>query len=174
MNLFLRPYVSPKTEKTAGVTAGALALACMLIAGFEGKENTPFIDKLGKGQPITGCYGSTIGIVWGRTYSDAECQQMLYRDARSHAEAILPYLPPRLPDKTAAAFYSFGYNVGSLTFAKSSVSRKALAGDLPGACRAIGLYQFSNGKDCRIKANRCGGIPKRRAAEVSMCLEGLR
>lgn len=173
MNWGLKPYVSARTEKAAGVTAGALALACVLIAGFEGKENTTYVDRLGKGQPLTACYGSTIGVTWGRTYSDAECQQMLYRDARAHAEAILPYLPPGLPDKTAAAFYSFGYNVGAETFRKSSVSRKALAGDLVGACRAIGLYQFSNGLDCRIKANRCGGIPKRRAAEVSLCLEGL-
>jgi hypothetical protein len=32
---------------------------------------------------------------------------------------------------------------------------------------------YSAGKDCRIKANRCGGIPKRRTAEVALCLEGL-
>ena len=171
--LRLRAAVGPKTEKTAGVSAVALMLACGLIAAFEGKENTPYVDKLGKGQPLTACNGSTIGIVPGRRYSDAECQQMLYRDARQHASDILPYLPPGLPDKTAAAFYDFGYNVGAQTFAKSSVSRKALAGDLAGACRAIGLYVFTRGLDCRIKANRCGGIPKRRAAEVSLCLEGL-
>lgn len=163
----------PPTEKAAGVSAIALALACTLIASFEGKVNTTYVDRLGKGQPLTYCYGSTVNAVKGQTYTDAQCQQALYRDARQHANDILPYLPPRLPDKTAAAFYDFGYNVGAQTFAKSSVSRKALAGDLAGACRAINLYQFSNGKDCRIAANRCGGIPRRRAAEVKLCLEGL-
>lgn len=163
----------PATEKAAGVTAGALMLMCALTATFEGKVNVPYIDWLGKGRPLTACYGSTIGVERDRRYSDAECQQMLYRDARQHANDILPYLPPRLPDKTAAAFYDFGYNVGAVTFSKSSVSRKALAGDLVGACNAINLYQFTNGKDCRIAANRCGGIPKRRAAEVKLCLEGL-
>ena len=169
-------YYPPPMRGRVGersVGAVALAMACLLIASFEGKENTPYPDKLGKGQPWTACYGSTISIVPGRRYSDAECQQMLYRDAKSHAEAILPYLPPGLPDKTAAAFYDFGYNVGSATFAKSSVSRKALIGDLAGACKAMGLYVYTAGKDCRIAANRCGGIPKRRAAEVKLCLEGL-
>lgn len=175
MNWGLKPYVSPRTEKAAGVTAGALALACAMIASFEGLESTTYVDKLGKGQPLTACYGSTIGVVWGRTYSDEECRQMLLRDARQHAEAIRPYLPPYLPDKTAAAFYDFGYNLfgSGPEFAKTSVSRKALAGDLPGACRAMGLYVYANKKDCRIKANRCGGIIRRRAAEVSLCLEGL-
>lgn len=163
----------PATEKVAGISVVALMLSCALTATFEGRENIPYIDRLGKGQPITACYGSTIGIVWGRRYSDEECRQMLLRDGRSHAEAIQPYLPPNLPDKTAAAFYDFGYNVGAGTFARSSVSRKAKAGDLVGACHAISLYQFTNGKDCRIAANRCGGIPKRRAAEVKLCLEGL-
>lgn len=162
-----------QVERGASVSAVALALACALIAASEGKVNVPYIDALGKGKPLTACYGSTIGVERGRRYSDAECEQMLYRDARQHANDILPYLPPRLPDKTAAAFYDFGYNVGAQTFAKSSVSRKALAGDLAGACRAIDLYQFTNGKDCRIAANRCSGITKRRAAEVKLCLEGL-
>lgn len=162
-----------RVERGAGVTAGALALACALIAANEGEVRTTYIDALGRGKPLTYCFGSTVGAVQGRTYSAEECQQALYRDARQHANDILPYLPPGLPDKTAAAFYDFGYNVGAKTFAASSVSRKAKAGDLAGACRAMGLYVFTQGKDCRIAANRCGGIPKRRAAEVKLCLEGL-
>lgn len=165
--------VKAKVGKASGVSAAALAIACTLIAGYEGLVKTAYVDKLGKGQPLTVCYGSTIDVIPGKRYTDAECQAMLLRDARSHAEAIQPYLPPRLPDQTAAAFYDFGYNVGATTFAKSSVSRKALAGDLVGACKAMGLYVYANGKDCRLKASRCGGIVKRRADEVSLCLKGL-
>ena len=169
----LRPAINPRTEKAAGVTAAALALACALIAGHEGKVNTTYIDALGRGKPLTYCYGSTVGAVAGKRYTEEQCEQALYRDARQHANDILPYLPPRLPDRTAAAFYDFGYNVGAETFRRSSVSRKALAGDLAGACRAMGLYVFTQGKDCRIAANRCGGIIKRRNAEVALCLSGL-
>lgn len=160
-------------ERGAGISAAALALACALIATFEGEVRTTYVDRLGRGQPLTYCFGSTIGAEAGRTYSAEECQQALYRDGRSHATAILPHLPPGLPDQTAAAFYDFGYNVGAATFAKSSVSRKAKAGDLAGACRAMALYVYTAGKDCRLAASRCSGIVKRRAAEVSLCLKGL-
>lgn len=165
--------VKAKVGKASGVTAAALAIACAMIAQHEGLVRTTYVDRLGKGQPLTACYGSTVGVVAGKTYSRAECQAMLLRDARKHAEEVQRYLPPGLPDKTAAAFYDFGYNVGAETFRKSSVSRKALAGDLVGACKAIGLYRYSNGKDCRLAASRCGGIVKRRNDEIALCLEGL-
>jgi len=171
--LRLRAATGPKTEKAAGISVAALAMACTLIAAFEGKVNTTYVDNLGKGKPLTYCYGSTVNAVKGKTYTDEQCQQALYRDARQHATDILPYLPPNLPDQTAAAFYDFGYNVGAGTFSKSSVSRKAKAGDLVGACKAMLLYVYTNGKDCRIAANRCSGIVKRRNAEVSLCLKGL-
>jgi lysozyme len=160
-------------ERSAGVSAAALALACGLIASFEGEVRIPYIDSLGKGKPLTVCYGSTINVVPTRTYTAEECQQMLYRDARSHAHEVQAYLPANLPDQTAAAFYDFGYNVGTTTFARSSIVRKAQAGDLVGACNAISLYTYTNGKDCRIAANRCSGIVRRRNAEVSLCLKGL-
>jgi lysozyme len=165
----------PATEKAAGVGTVALMIACLFTAQFEGKENTTYVDKLGRGQPLTYCYGSTVGAVWGRRYTDAECLQALLRDSRRHAEAIQPYLPPNLPDKTAAAFYDFGYNLfgDGAAFGRTSVSRKALAGDLPGACRAMGLYFYANKKDCRIAANKCSGIIRRRTAETKLCLEGL-
>lgn len=165
--------VAKTTERGAGVSAVALAAACMFIAAHEGEVRTTYRDLLGKGQPLTYCYGSTAGAVAGRTYTHSECLDALQRDAYAHAREAQAYLPPRLPDRTAAAFYDFAYNVGVDTFARSSVSRKALAGDLVGACRAMALYVYANGNDCRVAASRCGGIVTRRADEVSLCLKGL-
>lgn len=68
---------------------------------------------------------------------------------------------------------SAGYNMGATTFCRSSMSRKAKAGDLRGACKALGLYVFSGGKDCRLKASNCGGIVKRRQDEIALCERGL-
>lgn len=164
--------VKAQIGKASGVTAAALALACMLIAGHEGEVRHVYADKLAGGI-ATYCYGSTAGAVAGKNYTHAECLSALQVDAQRHAVDVQRYLPANLPDQTAAAFYDFGYNVGAATFAKSSVSRKALAGDLPGACRAMALYVFVGGKDCRLAASRCGGIVKRRDDEVALCLKGL-
>jgi lysozyme len=166
--------VKANVGKVAGFSAAALAVACALIASHEGEVRRTYVDRLGKGSPLTYCYGSTQGAVEGRTYNHAECLAALETDAKRHAKDIAPCLPPGLPPKTAGAFIDFGYNVGATTFCKSSVSRKALAGDLHGACRSIGLYVYSNGKDCWLKTSRCGGIPRRRADEITLCQEGLR
>lgn len=157
-----------------GVSAGALAIMTLFAADFEGLELVAYVDHLGRGKPITWCYGETSGNVReGDRFTPEECRAALQASALKHAKAVSPCLPPGLPDKTAAAFYDFGYNVGPATFCKSSISRKALAGDLRGACNAIGLYVYTAGKDCRVKANRCGGIIRRRNDEIRLCLEGL-
>lgn len=155
------------------VTAAALALAVGLISSHEGEVRRTYIDRLGKGEPLTYCYGETAGAVAGRTYTHAECLEALRTSAQAHAQDVAKCLPPKLPDATAAAFYDFGYNAGASTFCHSSMARKAKVGDLRGACAALSLYAVTNHKDCRIAANRCGGIVKRRAAERELCEEGL-
>lgn len=172
-----RPKVLVKANvgKVAGVSAAAIAIMVAFTAPYEGQSLVAYVDELGRGKPITWCYGETSGDVkLGDRFTPDECRAALERSAYKHAKAISPCLPTDLPDKTAAAFYDFGYNVGAATFCKSSISRKAKAGDLIGACKAIGLYVYTSGKDCRIKANRCGGIIRRRNDEIRLCLEGLK
>lgn len=164
------PPPKNRVSPAAGVGAAALALACALIAGHEGEVRHTYADINGK---LTYCYGSTAGAIKGHGYTHADCLAALQRDAATHAGEVAACLPAKLPDQTAAAFYSAGYNMGAPVFCRSSMSRKALAGDLKGACNALGLYVFSGGKDCRIKANKCGGIVARRTDERTLCLKGL-
>ena len=160
--------------KAAGVTAGALALACSVIAAHEGEVRHTYVDHIGKGGAVLSyCYGETAGAVAGRTYTHEECQAQLRASALVHAQGVAKCLPSGLPDATAAAFYDAGYNLGAPTFCKSSMSRKALAGDVAGACDALLLYVYSNGKDCRLKASNCAGIAQRRNDERDLCLKGL-
>lgn len=169
-----RPQALVKAHvgKAAGVSAGALALACGFIATHEGEVRHAYVDRLGKGQPLTACYGNTIGVT-NRSYTHQECVDMLKTVALQHAEDAAQCLPEGLPDETAAAFYSLSYNLGAKTFCKSSMSRKAFAGDLPGACDSILLYVWSGGKDCRDPKSGCRGIVKRREDERALCLSGL-
>lgn len=168
------PRQPNRAKGAAAVSAAALAIATALIASNEGEVRHVYVDHLGRGEPLSWCYGETAGNVkLGDTFTHEECIGFLRKSAEKHAKAILPCIPAGLPDRTAAAFYDFGYNIGSAGFCRSSVSRKAMAGDLRGACRSISLYVYSAGKDCRVKANKCGGITRRRADETALCLSGL-
>lgn len=164
------PPAGPRAGKLAG-GAAALALAVALIAGREGEVRHTYADINGK---LTYCFGSTAGAAAGRTYTHEQCLAALQHDAQGHAAEVAHCLPAALPDQTRAAFISAGYNMGAPTFCRSSMSRKAVAGDLPGACAALSLYVFSGGKDCRLAASRCGGIVRRRVAERELCEKGLR
>lgn len=153
--------------RVAGVLAAA-ALAVPTIALFEGKVNVGYPDPgpLGVTLP-TACYGSTKGIVLGRRYTDEQCAEMLAADAVKHGLEISPCLPETLPIETHAAFVSFGFNVGTGAFCKSTLSRKARAGDLWGACAELSKWTMSSGRVMR-------GLVRRRAAERELCEKGLR
>jgi lysozyme len=166
-----KALVKAKIGKAAGGSAAAaLALAMVLIAAREGEVRHTYTDINGK---LTYCFGSTAGAVRGKTYTHAECLAALQQDAAAHAAEIAPCLPASLPAPTRAAFISAGYNMGAPTFCRSSMSRRAKAGDLPGACAALSLYVFSGGMNCRLAASRCSGIVKRRVAERELCERGL-
>lgn len=153
-----------------GFSALAIAGAAALLVQLEGRSNDPYWDALGKVWTV--CDGETN--VPMRRYSDAECDAMKRRTLEKFGNQKMAHcLPAGLPPSAQIAFLSIGYNIGPEAFCRSSMSRKALAGDFRGACRSIELYQFVGGKDCRIRANRCGGIPKRRAKERSVCESGL-
>lgn len=167
---------APSKKAVGGaVAAGALAVLVTLISTHEGEVRHTYVDTLGKGGAVlTYCYGATSGAKLGQTYTHEQCLASLHTEALKHAGEVQSCLPTTLPDKTAAAFYDLGYNIGSFAFCRSSISRKAMSGDIVGACKAINLYVFSNGKDCRVRSNGCYGIVKRRQDEVNLCLNGLK
>jgi lysozyme len=142
----------------------------VLIAGREGEVRHTYADVNGK---LTYCFGSTAGAVRGKTYTHAECLAALQHDAEGHAAEIAPCLPASLPVQTRAAFISAGYNMGAPTFCRSSMSRRAKAGDLRGACAALSLYVSAAARTAGLAASRCSGIVKRRVAERELCERGL-
>lgn len=162
---------STKTLAGAGgFSVAAVAAATGLLIKFEGKRNDPYWDAIGKAMTV--CYGETNAPM--RRYTDAECQALLKVSVEKHGDkGIAKCLPANTPLGPQIGFLSIGYNLGEKKFCASSMSRRAMAGDFKGACAAISLYQFSKGKDCRIKANRCGGLPIRRAEERAVCEIGL-
>lgn len=150
--------------KFAAGAGAAVALAVTLIGPWEGRELRAYRDIVGI---PTVCYGETRGVKMGDSYTPAECETMLARGVAEFEAGIRPCLPTALPDKTRAAFISAAYNIGIKGFCGSSMSRKAKAGDLVGACNSLTLWNKAGGKVVR-------GLTNRRAAERALCLDGLK
>lgn len=146
----------------ATVSAAAIALSLGLIRPWEGRELTPYYDIVGV---LTWCDGETRGTPKAR-YTEAECDAITAKAVIEFATAIAPCLPPVLPDPTRAAFISAAYNIGSGAFCKSTMSRRAKAGDIRGACEALTMWNKAGGRVVR-------GLTNRRAAERKLCLSGL-
>lgn len=147
-----------------GGAGAAIALAAAIIAPWEGRELRAYRDIVGV---WTICYGETRGVKPGQTATPAQCDAMLAKAVGEYEAAIRPCLPATLPNPTRAAFVSAAYNIGPAAFCGSSMSRRAKAGDLRGACDALLLWNKAGGRVVK-------GLSNRRAAERALCLEGLR
>lgn len=122
-------------------TSPAVKVAMVMGSYYESSykhHGTPYIDKNGKGQPLTVCDGITgAGVVANKYYTEAECYQMgKYR--YTNTEKAMPGLLTHWNSYdayTRATFIDFGWNKGIGALASSTMRAKANAGDLQGACK---------------------------------------
>lgn len=154
---------------TAAAVLAAGALATATVVKWEGWARTAYPDIA---RVWTICAGDTQNVGSGQTATDFECERRLGRAAVRVGFEIAPCLPQDLPMETRAAFISAAYNIGTAAFCGSSMARRARAGDLAGACRALDLWN---------KARRGGGalvvirgLVLRRSDERRLCEAGLR
>ena len=158
--------MSAKSRIGAGLFGGAIALATVLVTAHEGHRNHAYVDGA---NTVTICEGHTRGVKLGDVASPGQCAEYLRADMLEANAELDRCTSAQLTTNQRAAFISFAYNIGGMKFCASSIARKINSHDIKGACKAIGLYQFVAGKDCRIKGSNCGGIVKRRAEEVALC-----
>lgn len=99
---------------------------------------TPYVDKLGKGQPLTVCNGITgRAVVAGRYYTPADCyalERSRYQAAERTATGMFRLWSTYTPLQQAV-FIDFIHNKGEGALYTSTLLRKANAGDVIGACR---------------------------------------
>ncbi|HEX72305.1 MAG TPA: lysozyme [Candidatus Hydrogenedentes bacterium] len=167
-------------EPAPSYTQGdVLAVAVPLIRKWEGERRCPddptmhcaYLDRVARPPVWTACHGETRGISGGMRFTDEECAVMLAERAVEFLEGWRGYLTPetrqtRLHAPREAAFTSLAYNIGVAGAGRSTATRRLNAGDVPGACAAIGWW------------NRAGqrvivGLVNRRAEEVALCRVGL-
>jgi lysozyme len=143
------------------IPAGVLTVALGLVQAWEGYNPKVYSDPIGI---PTSCYGHTgPENWWGRHFTRSECKALLDGDIGNAYAGVLNCVHRPMPDGLAAALTDFTYNAGQGTLCRSSMARKANAGDFRGSCRALGKYVYAGGQ-------RLSGLVRRRAAEMRLCL----
>lgn len=109
-----------------------------------------------------------MGVKLGDRSTAANCEAMLIDRLGQFEDELNGCLddPASIPDGAKIAFVSWAYNVGSGAACRSTLVRKANAGDLAGACRELPRWNKAGGRILR-------GLVRRRAAEREMCLEAV-
>jgi lysozyme len=168
--------VTPINPKGRG---GWVAVAVMLLVGFEGMTNIRGGDSVGTHQSFdpkgvnTVCYGHIENVHIGDRYTKIQCQKMLADDLPRYEKMVENCINVPMPGYRHAAILSFTYNIGGGVPAKngrpahgglcgSSVARYINAGQPEKGCDALLLYDKAVGKVLP-------GLVRRRQAERKMC-----
>lgn len=98
---------------------------------------TPYVDRLGKGQPLTVCNGITgAGVVAGKWYTPGECYALekgRYLAAEKDAARLLDHWSRYTP-LTQGVAIDFVHNKGATALTYSTARAKANQGNLAGFC----------------------------------------
>lgn len=144
------------------IGAGVTALVVPFVILSEGSIFKTYKDPIGI---VTACNGHTgPELKMGQTFTPDQCKQMLETDLLKHADDLACITKP-MTDGQKAAFLSFAFNVGGDKFCKSTLAKKANAGDMAGACNELMRWTMAGGKELP-------GLVKRREGERAMCLRG--
>lgn len=162
-------------KRTSKAPAGlAAALALLLGAGVEGREHIPYYDQAGI---LTVCGGITgPEVIEGKWYSWAECDVLEQRFIERMNAKIGHCIGVGLNPGEWKAWGHFTFNIGTTAFCKSTAARLLREQKYHQACAQMARWTYitkpGRGKvNCRVKAEKCGGIPKRRDLEMKMCLD---
>lgn len=157
-------------------TSMAVKIAMVMGAYYESSYKhigTPYVDRLGKGQPLTVCNGLTgEGVTAGRYYTPADC----YRLERQKYIGYERYLQSDLPrwaqynDFQRATLLDFLHNKGEGKFATSTMRRLAIAGDMVRACRQN--VRWNKGTVSGV-STILPGLQLRGDANAELCEKGL-
>lgn len=153
----------------AAIGATAAAALVSLTSSQEGVSLAPYNDRLAN-DVQTVCFGETH--VQMRRYTMEQCRDMLGDSLAGYAEGVRSATPgfDSLTDGQRTAAIDLAYNAGLANYKGSTLRKRYVARDFPGACSEYIKWRFVNGRDCSIAANRCSGIYKRRLLERAACL----
>lgn len=154
-----------------GVVGGMLiGITATLLSFTQGHEGMRYKAYLDTGGVATICYGHTKGVALGMTATKAQCDKWLIEDLQIAQQGVRKHLKASVNRNQIDAYTDFVFNVGEGAFAKSTMLKKANAGDRAGSCAEFLRWVYVGKLDCRLSSSRCSGIPKRRDAEYKLCV----
>lgn len=157
-------------------TSEAVKIAMVMGAYYESSYKhvgAPYIDRLGKGQPLTVCNGITgSAVVQGRYYTPADCYRLergVYLRNEQHLKGLLPQWSSYTPLQQAT-YIDLAHNKGTGAFEGSTMYRKLLAGDVVGACRENVKWDKGTVNGASVVLP---GLKVRAGANAELCEGGL-
>ena len=159
-----------------GGTSEAVKVAMVMGAYYESSYKhigTPYVDRLGKGQPLTVCNGITgPAVTQGRYYTPGDCyrlERVVYVENERRLKSALPQWGGYTVLQQAT-FVDFVHNLGPGAFDGSTMKRKLLAGDVVGACRENVRWNRGTVNGVSVVLP---GLKVRRDASAELCEMGL-
>ena len=165
------PPDPPKGPGLVGPGAAVITALLASLALYEGTRLTPYRDIAGMWTVCDGITGPDV--VPGKRYTATECDALKRSYVSRMTADIGRCIDVPLADGEWIAYGNFSYNVGTSAFCRSSIVRQLNAGDHAGACAQLTRWTYVAGKDCRVAANNCTGIVKRRQFERQTCEAAL-
>lgn len=164
----------PAPPQRWALAAAPVAVVAGIVAAlqpWEQRVHTAYWDHLGSVWTI--CAGVTgPDVVQGLTLTDAECEAK----ETAYVERMLGHMGGCVKEPLAfheiKAWGHFSYNIGTRAFCESTAAKWLNKGEHSMACGEIPKWTFTGGKNCRLNASKCAGLPKRRAWEYATC-EGI-
>ena len=152
----------------SAATAAAIYIAAPLIELVEGVENRPYMDIAGVKTVCAGITGPDV--VWGKTYSNRECRNLLEKHIQIHGKHVQNAVTYPIAPETRAALISFSYNVGGSAMSKSTAVKLINQGKVEQGCKALGMWTKARINGRLVTVN---GLVNRRNEEIKLCLSGL-
>lgn len=141
-----------KGKVAAGGLAAVLVLAAPLIMRWEGVRYTPYQDVVGV---WTVCYGHTgPDVVPGKKYTIEECKALLDEDMAEANAYVRKCIPVPMLAQVEAAITDLVFNVGPKGACGSTVQRRGMANNWPGACEALDMWKYAGGRVYQGLVNR--------------------
>lgn len=155
-------YTVGDAKRHAGAASKWAVIATMMVSSFEGVKLYAYRDPVGI---PTVCFGETLRVKMGDTYTRTQCQDMLLPRLQQFRVGVFKCLNDNVPltPERDAALVSFAYNVGVGAFCKSSIARELNAGHIQVACDNLRKYEWASSIFLR-------GLAVRREKERAYCL----
>ncbi|HIF9180400.1 TPA: lysozyme [Photobacterium damselae] len=147
------------------LTKITLVAAIAVTGAFEGLRTVAYQDV---GDVWTACYGETLDIKKGDSFTVEQCNDMLASSLNKHNEP-LEKIPQQLPIGVHIAALDFAYNVGVGNLRQSTLYQYLKNGNYTAACDEFPRWRYAANRDCSIRSNNCYGVYARRLIEQDLC-----